>query len=238
MNIYEACRQGYFYKVKDMLDLGEIDINKGDASENTLLHIAAKNGHFFIVEYLIRAGAIVDKVNNHGNTPLHAAIDNNRLHTVKELVKCGANMEHRGNRYPFINITPLFRAIDNSYVKIVRFLLENGADVNSKIDWNDNSINYIYVAIDRGDPDIIFTLLDYGTEIDHKLLEYSLEYNYPMKEYYRRCQIIKEWTFILPKKWMFSNWVVFIVLKIISDWDGIRLPGEIIVCEIGRWLFF
>lgn len=59
----------------------------------TLLHVAAHEGHVEIVDFLLRCGANLDARNRHGNTPLHCAVVSGREKIVQALVGAGANMD-------------------------------------------------------------------------------------------------------------------------------------------------
>ncbi|KAJ7542520.1 hypothetical protein O6H91_10G109700 [Diphasiastrum complanatum] len=54
--------------------------------------MAAANGNFEIVQYLISAGADVNISNSEGNTPLHWAALNGHVQVVQELISRGANV--------------------------------------------------------------------------------------------------------------------------------------------------
>lgn len=59
----------------------------------TLLHVAAHEGHVEIVDFLLRCGANLDARDRHGNTPLHCAVVSGREKIVQALVGAGANMD-------------------------------------------------------------------------------------------------------------------------------------------------
>jgi ankyrin repeat protein len=55
--------------------------------------LAAKNGHFEIVKYLVGKGAYKDSKDNNDETPLHLAAWNGHFEIVKYLVENGANIQ-------------------------------------------------------------------------------------------------------------------------------------------------
>ncbi len=106
--LHDAAREGDLAKVQEIANQ-VTDINaknndeKGNSNE-TALHIAAQEGHFEIVEFLVDTKkAIIDIKNDSGRTPLHLAI-----------------------RYAAKN--------DNKNLKTINFLLEKGADINAITD--------------------------------------------------------------------------------------------------------
>ncbi|MDM5312630.1 ankyrin repeat domain-containing protein [Peribacillus frigoritolerans] len=95
-------------------------------SFGTWLHVAAKKGHFGIVEYLIHKG--ID-VNTKGDifdaSPLRVAAGAGHLEIVKYLIEAGAELDvtlAKGN--------PLFGAIYGGHKEVVELLVENGIDIS------------------------------------------------------------------------------------------------------------
>ncbi len=73
LDIWRACRDGDLDLVRIIIREGQ-DINEQTQYlKNTPLHIAAFNGHFLIVKYLVEAGANPIITNRDGLTPLHFA---------------------------------------------------------------------------------------------------------------------------------------------------------------------
>jgi len=69
-NLFKAARHSKLSEVQDGLDAGA-RIDGRDEHGNTLLHVAAQNGHKKLLKLLLRRGANVNLQNNKGNTPLH-----------------------------------------------------------------------------------------------------------------------------------------------------------------------
>uniref|UniRef100_A0A8B9IPD8 Uncharacterized protein n=1 Tax=Anser cygnoides TaxID=8845 RepID=A0A8B9IPD8_ANSCY len=69
--------------------LKDNDINALNSSRETLLHVAATNGHLAIMEYLISKGAKPDVKDKKGRTPLHRAAEKGHGDAVKVLLRCG-----------------------------------------------------------------------------------------------------------------------------------------------------
>jgi len=63
-----------------------------DINGNTALHIAAQNGHYDIVRYLVRElNCYVDLQNKVGNTPLHMGVEYDYYKINKTIVDAGAD---------------------------------------------------------------------------------------------------------------------------------------------------
>ncbi|EJD47015.1 ankyrin [Auricularia subglabra TFB-10046 SS5] len=92
-NVLEACRYGELDELKDFVNkfgpqpLGETR----DANGNTVLHMAAANGHTEILDVLlpIVPASLLSVPNNAGSTPLHWAALNAQLATTQKLVALG-----------------------------------------------------------------------------------------------------------------------------------------------------
>lgn len=68
-------------------------INCVDSSNgNCPIHIAAQNGHFEIVELLIKLNCLLDEINCKGNTALHMAIEYDYYAVSTALIAAGANV--------------------------------------------------------------------------------------------------------------------------------------------------
>ena len=95
-------------------------------SFGTWLHVAAKKGHFGIVEYLIHKG--ID-VNTKGDifdaSPLRLAAGAGHLEIVKYLIEAGAELD-----VSLAKRNPLFGAIYGGHKEVVEFLVENGIDIS------------------------------------------------------------------------------------------------------------
>ncbi|KAI0514745.1 hypothetical protein F5B22DRAFT_610558 [Xylaria bambusicola] len=73
------------------------NINTLNGIGQTVLHVAAQNGHVEMVEYLITCGIDLDHQDNGGNTALHFAVINGYEGIVELLVSAGAKMDIMNN---------------------------------------------------------------------------------------------------------------------------------------------
>jgi ankyrin repeat protein len=73
LDIWRACRDGELDLVRVIIREGQ-DVNEQTQYlKNTPLHIAAFNGHYLIVKYLLEQGANPIITNREGLTPLNFA---------------------------------------------------------------------------------------------------------------------------------------------------------------------
>lgn len=73
----------------------------------SLIHIAAQNGHFDLVEHLYRIDyRLINRVDNYNRSPLYLAVVADNKDMVKFLLDFGANPEISANLYPD-KLTPL-----------------------------------------------------------------------------------------------------------------------------------
>ncbi|OFD44220.1 hypothetical protein BWGOE3_32350 [Bacillus mycoides] len=123
--------------IRNAIKLGDINEVKrviGDNPEflhlmtpfGTWLHVAAKKGHFGIVEYLIHKGI---GINTKGGTfdasALNLAAGAGHLEIVKYLVESGAELD-----VSLAKRNPLFGAIYDGHKEVVEFLVEKGIDIS------------------------------------------------------------------------------------------------------------
>ncbi|KAI9257634.1 ankyrin repeat-containing domain protein [Sporodiniella umbellata] len=102
-----------------------LEINKKDNHGDTALHFASRAHNVPVMRLLVKYGADIEAVNEHGRRPLHEAIDS--VDCVKYLVtKCKAdvNAMKRGDW------TPTMIAAMKGYTEIVTILVNAGALLN------------------------------------------------------------------------------------------------------------
>ena len=121
-------------------DLGRLEqniltknVNSTDGNGFSLLMIASKEGHYNIVEYLVKKGANINYKggNEAENTSLILSIRYKHKNIYKFLIENGADVNLArnvlvGGGY-YRDITPLEYAIDFQEEEAVRLLLEKGA---------------------------------------------------------------------------------------------------------------
>jgi len=78
--------------VEQLLSVKGINIDGGDKTGETPLHIAVRHNSSILMRELLNAGANIDVSNNDKNTPLHIAVSKALLAPAEMLVKRGANI--------------------------------------------------------------------------------------------------------------------------------------------------
>jgi ankyrin repeat protein len=91
--IHSAIRWNKFEDVKILVINTTAANCCDDKNGNLPIHIAAQNGHFEIIEFLISKGANVNAQNNKGNTALHMAIGYEYYTCANLLLRAGADPE-------------------------------------------------------------------------------------------------------------------------------------------------
>ncbi|MBT4922201.1 MAG: glutaminase A [Rickettsiales bacterium] len=84
-----AASQGDISEARRGISLG-IDVNLGDYDKRTALHLAAAEGQYDMVEYLIKKGADVNVLDRWSNSPIVDAQDKDHSKIVKLLLDSGA----------------------------------------------------------------------------------------------------------------------------------------------------
>uniref|UniRef100_A0A672TZ81 Uncharacterized protein n=1 Tax=Strigops habroptila TaxID=2489341 RepID=A0A672TZ81_STRHB len=136
--------------------LKDNDINALNSSSETLLHVAAANGHVTIMEYLISKGAKVDVKDKNGRTPLHRAAEKGHDRTMVEMLlnaKADPNAQDKEKK------TPLHTAAVRGHLGIVEVLLAGKARFGVKD--MDGCTPMHYAAI-KGNIEIVKILLASG----------------------------------------------------------------------------
>jgi len=90
------------------------------------LHMAAGNGNYEVVHFLVEHGAAVNQCTQDGQTALHLATVKGIEEVVRTLIKHGAHYnvtDHEGD-------TALHYAVRESKENILKLLVEQGANVN------------------------------------------------------------------------------------------------------------
>uniref|UniRef100_A0A8D0KYA7 Ankyrin 3 n=1 Tax=Strix occidentalis caurina TaxID=311401 RepID=A0A8D0KYA7_STROC len=134
------------------------DIDALNSSSETLLHVAAANGHLTIMEYLISKGAKTDVKDRKGRTPLHRAAEKGHGDAVKVLLRHGAYMyslDMEGK-------TPLHLAAQNNHGHIVKMILKEEARSYR------NKHNFLHMAALKDESSLAKTLLKAGASTEGK----------------------------------------------------------------------
>ncbi|GFR28392.1 uncharacterized protein TNCT_638791 [Trichonephila clavata] len=93
-----------------------------DNHDNTLLHIAARKGHFTVVEFLLGEGAGVSVANNSGKVPISYAAEGNHWNIVESLLRKKAEFNHLSVPQ---KLSLLNHSAKNAHWDIVKLFMED-----------------------------------------------------------------------------------------------------------------
>jgi ankyrin repeat protein len=132
------------------------DVNTGDKQNTTCLMKAAINGHYKIIELLLRFGASPSIENNKGENALTLACMQENFAICEKLIVAKGDVNHVDS----LGRTPLLKAArHNSNSDILQLLLQHGADPTI----SDNNKNTpLHFAAIRGTKDVAIFLIKLG----------------------------------------------------------------------------
>lgn len=144
-----------------------------DGEDNTLLHVAATEGHIFIVKQLIEGGSDLNVEDGKGLTPLYYAIKEERVEVVRLLLQAGASVDVWGSPYAGHNYRPkattgqcesLFHAVvRDGNMRMFRSLMEKAMDLD--LEMRDSKwCTPLHIAALLGRIDMMKVLLDAGAD--------------------------------------------------------------------------
>ncbi len=145
-------------------------VNQRDASGNTPLHKAVKNGELENAEEIMDLGADLNMKNNSGKTPLMEALSKGNADIASALIDKGANVNMKDNQ----GKTALDLAISKSDDDAIDLLLDNNAIVSTTAITN---------AVKKKDKDLLGKLIDGGGNASHAMNETAKTGNIPMFKY-------------------------------------------------------
>jgi ankyrin repeat protein len=171
MELIEACRNGDYEKVKEILQSEVVDVNYKDDKTSPLI-VASMKGHDKIVELLLHFGntKVGDAINSgvdvnikdaDGETALINACEFGREKVVELLLK------HKDVDVNIVNNygnSALIKSMFSGHFNIVNLLLQRSEiDVNIKNMYTDNAL---IISADRGYDKIVELLLHLGRDVD------------------------------------------------------------------------
>ncbi len=157
--IGEVVRTNQVDVVRALIKKGA-NLKFGNVEGDTLLHIAAGEGHIELLSILIDHGIDVDQLNRSKRSALFEAANGNHLASVKQLLKHGADVNGNSKHN-----SPLNTAAWYGHSEIVKTLLVAKADLKrTDVDGNTAS----HKAIWQGRYACVKLLLDAGADLNVK----------------------------------------------------------------------
>jgi len=130
-----------------------------DANEQAPIHVAVREGHWDVADYLLSQGSIANQPDGRGRTPLMLAAAGGHAGVVDLLVQHGAGLDDSDKE----GITPLTHAIISGHCEIAQCLLRQGANVNA-VDCSGRSP--LDVAVYQGSGEMVEILLENGANME------------------------------------------------------------------------
>jgi len=125
--LHSAAAEGHIGCVKLLTEKDPTTINEITNDGDTALYLAAQNGHFEIVIFLIKSEANLFITESYGWTVLHIAAANRHLECAKLLTETDPTTI---NKITNDGETALYLAAQNGHVEVVDFLIKSGADLS------------------------------------------------------------------------------------------------------------
>lgn len=97
-----------------LLQKCDVNYKNNESDDDTALHLATRNKHFYIIEFLYQWTANFNLGNKHGQTPLHLAAESGDSELVWFLLKKGSDQ----NVLDFENQTPLDLAHNSAHPNV------------------------------------------------------------------------------------------------------------------------
>ena len=163
MDLFDACLDGDLPKVKALIAEGADVKWVQPETRHTPLHAASEQGHLSVVNALIEARTVVDRVDGLGWTALMTAAGEGHEAIVVALHQlAGASVHHVNNE----GRTALHMAAQNGHVGIVRYLLRAGANPNV-VTTDGFGMSPIIIACALGHPSVVQALIEEGANVNH-----------------------------------------------------------------------
>lgn len=121
-----AATVGDLEALKDLVQQGANVEATVAQNGKTALHFASEKGHIGVVDFLLKNGANVDKLDAVGQSSVYMAAVNNRLSVVQLLIEQGADVDRPENA----GMTPLHTAAKLGRLSMVQHLCEQCAEID------------------------------------------------------------------------------------------------------------
>lgn len=180
-NLFEACKESDFNKIKKLIDTGE-NIEELNEEGQTPLIFSIVNDYIPSAKFLIENGANIEAKNifrkEHQKdffyVVMYACISKD-IELVKLLVNKGVKLEYTDQDLSILDMSISW--IHD--LELIKFLIEKGANINYK---DSENFTPLTTAVASGHFDIVKYLLEQGSECDVidiyglSLIDHSKEY--------------------------------------------------------------
>ncbi|KAJ3616119.1 hypothetical protein Zmor_012053 [Zophobas morio] len=115
--------------------------------------LAAQNGHFEVVKFLVERGASVDTADDQGDAPVIAAASGEHFGIVKYLVQKNADVNSVNKR----GLTTLAHVVARNNTSMAKFLMEKGALVNDiviEVSILNTNVEIVKLIFDNSKPNV------------------------------------------------------------------------------------
>ena len=127
-----AIKKDNFEEMRRLINECPECMNNANIIDRTLLHVAASKGTPEMVEYLVKAGSDINRIENE-LSPICLAADNKQVENVKKLIELGAEL--KGD----VSVNdPLLSAIYKDNKEIAEMLIDAGIDLTYQFKTRDN----------------------------------------------------------------------------------------------------
>ena len=135
------------------------EANIVDYNAQRPLHLAARAGHYEVMEWLLNFGAEAKAFDHLHQTPLHVGATAGYSRVINSLLRVGADVNVTDNQ----KRTALHLAVWSAHTEVAHILLEKGANTGAADDMGETALHY---AARLGNSNLFLTLLDHGADAD------------------------------------------------------------------------
>jgi len=163
-SLLDASAAGDLRRAREILSrrANAVDINGCDDLGDTPLILAARNGHFELVQLLLEKGADVEATNSSNDTALISASERpDNAAVLNLLLDHGARINHKNE----LGRTALIEAASIGCLQNCVLLVQQNADPNFITSEEESALTF---AIVYEHPEVVKVLLDAGADVNWK----------------------------------------------------------------------
>ncbi|CEI85433.1 Gp200 [Ehrlichia minasensis] len=170
--LHYAVSSGDSALVKRILTRSDVDVNRANVLGQTALHLAVEGGNPQIVNYLLKSGADVNRLDDRGNSVLFSSVvsggkESAVLDIVDKLISKGADINLDGDSSKILN-----QCVKCGYNKVLDRFIDLGAEVNQ-----DSQIRPMVTAAISGNSHAVKSLASVGGDVNEKVNDPSSMHN-------------------------------------------------------------